>query len=88
MVLVWKVKQVCNMVDHRKKEYLILNTTNDDNDYYSTTVYTPETFPIQIDRHTGKERDDWSYLNAKKHGYRCKNTYNASTVSAYAIRHT
>ena len=42
-------------------------------------IYDEKTWPIQIDRNTGLERDDWNYLYCKKRGIPCKDTYNEST---------
>ena len=42
-------------------------------------TYDEKTWPVQIDRNTGLERDDWNYLYCKKRGIPCKDTYNENT---------
>ena len=39
--------------------------------------YSPEEWPVLIDRTTGKERDDYNYLWCKERGIPCSNTYNS-----------
>ena len=41
-------------------------------------IYDEKTWPVQIDRTTGLERDDWNYLYCKKRGITCKNSHNWS----------
>ena len=41
-------------------------------------IYDEKTCPIQIDRNTGLERDDWNYQYCKKRGIPCKNSHNWS----------
>ena len=41
-------------------------------------IYDEKTWPVQIDRNTGLERDDWNYLYCKKRGIPCKNSHNWS----------
>ena len=41
-------------------------------------TYDEKTWPVQIDRNTGLERDDWNYLYCKKRGIPCKDSHNWS----------